>query len=249
MNRIAASRSLGTAVLALGLLTARALGQEQGVPIPGAPAVKAPNWGTLAFSVHTVNSFAFVPFDPAMVYAGDGHNGRYTVSGIGAWEAPVLLPTGVVIYQMEIDGCDTSAAEDLDAVLFICEAGACTTAYAVSTGGTPGCNLFASGVTPTEIDNRHKTYTVQVETPGGSGTVWRAVRFFYKLQVSPAPGVATFADVPTDHPFFRFVEALYAAGITGGCNTNPLVYCPNAPVTRGQMAVFLSIALGLHFPN
>jgi hypothetical protein len=26
-------------------------------------------------------------------------------------------------------------------------------------------------------------------------------------------------------------------------------YCPDQPVTRGQMAVFLAKALGLHFPN
>ena len=70
----------------------------------------------------------------------------------------------------------------------------------------------------------------------------------YRLQVSPAPATATFPnDVPTSHPFFRFVEALAAAGITGGCGTGS--YCPDAPVTRGQMAVFIANALGLHFAN
>jgi hypothetical protein len=65
--------------------------------------------------------------------------------------------------------------------------------------------------------------------------------------VSPAPQTATFGDVPVDHQFFRFVEALAAAGITGGCGNGN--FCPNNPVTRGQMAAFLSIALGLHFPD
>jgi hypothetical protein len=69
----------------------------------------------------------------------------------------------------------------------------------------------------------------------------------YKLQVSPAPASATFGDVPTDHPFFRFVEALAASGITAGCGGGN--FCPNDPITRGQMAVFLAAALGLHFPN
>jgi hypothetical protein len=32
---------------------------------------------------------------------------------------------------------------------------------------------------------------------------------------------------------------LYNAGLTTGCNTNPLVYCPEQEVTRAQMAVFL----------
>jgi hypothetical protein len=69
----------------------------------------------------------------------------------------------------------------------------------------------------------------------------------YKLQVSPAPASATFADVPTSHPFFQFVEALAASGITAGCGGGN--FCPDAPITRGQMAVFLAAALGLHFPN
>ena len=52
---------------------------------------------------------------------------------------------------------------------------------------------------------------------------------------------------PTTSPQFKFVEALFAAGITAGCGGGN--YCPDNPVTRGQMAVFLASALGLHFPN
>jgi hypothetical protein len=63
--------------------------------------------------------------------------------------------------------------------------------------------------------------------------------------VSPAPGTATFNDVPTTHPFFQFIEALHASGITGGCQASPPLYCPDNPVTRGQIAVFLAKALGL----
>ena len=67
-------------------------------------------------------------------------------------------------------------------------------------------------------------------------------------QVSPAPAIATFNDVPTSHAFFQFVEALAKSGITGGCNQSPPLYCPDAPITRGQMAVFLAKALGLQWP-
>ena len=73
----------------------------------------------------------------------------------------------------------------------------------------------------------------------------RGVRLYYKLQVSPAPAQATFNDVPTGHPFFQFVEALVASGITAGCGNGN--YCPDNPVTRGQMAVFIAKALGLHW--
>jgi S-layer homology domain len=70
-------------------------------------------------------------------------------------------------------------------------------------------------------------------------------RLVESLAVSPAPPVATFNDVPTSHPFFQFIEALHAAGITGGCQASPPLYCPDNSVTRGQMAVFLAKALGL----
>ena len=65
--------------------------------------------------------------------------------------------------------------------------------------------------------------------------------------MSAAPAVATFSDVPPSDPFFQFIEALAAAGITGGCGDGK--FCADAPLTRGQMAVFLSKALGLHFPD
>jgi hypothetical protein len=46
-------------------------------------------------------------------------------------------------------------------------------------------------------------------------------------------------------PSSSYVEALAAAGITAG--TGPGTYGVDQPLTRGQMAVFLSLALGLHF--
>ncbi|MEX1244205.1 MAG: S-layer homology domain-containing protein [Thermoanaerobaculia bacterium] len=61
-----------------------------------------------------------------------------------------------------------------------------------------------------------------------------------------APATATFDDVPTSHPLFQYVEALVKAGVTGGCGAGN--FCPTAPLTRGQMAVFLSRALGLQWP-
>jgi len=48
-----------------------------------------------------------------------------------------------------------------------------------------------------------------------------------------------FADVGTNYWARTYIERLYAAGITGGCGTSPLSYCPTAPVTRAQMAIFL----------
>jgi len=75
------------------------------------------------------------------------------------------------------------------------------------------------------------------------------VEVWWRRTVSPAPATATFTDVPTTHQFFQFIEALHAAGITGGCSASPPKYCPDNPVTRGEMAVFLATALGLNWPD
>ncbi|MBI5293981.1 MAG: S-layer homology domain-containing protein [Chloroflexi bacterium] len=48
-----------------------------------------------------------------------------------------------------------------------------------------------------------------------------------------------FQDVPATHWAWQYIERLYNHGVTGGCHTDPLRYCPSASVTRAQMAVFL----------
>jgi S-layer homology domain len=68
----------------------------------------------------------------------------------------------------------------------------------------------------------------------------------YVLQVSPAPGSPTFNDVPVSDPAFQYIEALVASGVTAGCGGGN--YCPDSPLTRRQMAVFLAKALGLQWP-
>ena len=46
-----------------------------------------------------------------------------------------------------------------------------------------------------------------------------------------------FADVPSVDPFCRWIEELARRGVTSGCGGGN--YCPNDPVSREQMAVFL----------
>jgi|KBSMisStaDraftv2_1062788.scaffolds.fasta_scaffold08402_3 uncharacterized repeat protein (TIGR01451 family) len=62
--------------------------------------------------------------------------------------------------------------------------------------------------------------------------------------VPPDPA-GIFGDVPLDYFAVAFVEDLYNRGITGGCQAAPLLYCPEQPNTRGQMAVFLTLTFGL----
>ena len=60
---------------------------------------------------------------------------------------------------------------------------------------------------------------------------------------SPSPG-GTFIDDDGDvHE--GSIEAIFAAGLTFGCDTRHIRFCPDDPVTRAEMAAFLARALGL----
>ena len=59
----------------------------------------------------------------------------------------------------------------------------------------------------------------------------------------PAATGTMFTDVPQSHPFAAWIEQLAREGITAGCG--PTTYCPDATVTRAQMAVFLVRAFNL----
>jgi YD repeat-containing protein len=52
-------------------------------------------------------------------------------------------------------------------------------------------------------------------------------------------GELVFIDVPTPHWAYNYIIAIYNAQITRGCSQNPLKYCPEDNVTRGQMAAFI----------
>lgn len=54
----------------------------------------------------------------------------------------------------------------------------------------------------------------------------------------PPSCIGTFADVACPGPFTDWIEDLYLRGIVAGCGPGP-TYCPENPVLRQQMAVFL----------
>jgi S-layer homology domain len=98
-------------------------------------------------------------------------------------------------------------------------------------------------------DHVDKELVLNVEqAPSADYQYFGWVEVWWHRTVSPPPASPSFNDVPVGHPFFQFIEALKASGITGGCGDGT-TYCPDSPVTRGQMAVFLAKALGLHWPN
>jgi hypothetical protein len=240
-------RNAALAVIAALLAAGFAMAQAQ-----------APNYGTTAETYVQIPGVAFISQSSANVTAvsNNGLSGQMLrlVGGSGAnyFSAPLQIPSGALLKSLELDACDnTPAGGFVELALIASDALGNFSAGSVSlvTNNT-GCQTPSEDLTglALTIDNHTKHYwLVATMTNAGPGPVvgLAGAVVGYKLQVSPAPATATFMDVPTSAPIFQFVEALVASGVTAGCGGGN--YCPNNPVTRGQMAVFLAKALGLQF--
>ncbi|MCZ2147472.1 MAG: S8 family serine peptidase [Bryobacterales bacterium] len=89
-------------------------------------------------------------------------------------------------------------------------------------------NAITSGCTTT-------TYCPDATTTRGQMAVF-IVRALMGDSFDYQPG-PYFTDVPASHPFFKYIQKMRQLGVTSGCTAS--TYCPDAPVTRGQMAVFI----------
>ena len=152
---------------------------------------------------------------------------------------------------MELDYCDNSSSgKHVSLELLQCDNQGqnCAAVTSGLVSSSNGCGFVAQSGLSVHVNNYNNMYTMTATFDAVDGTNYLVGAIVsYQLEVSPAPGAATFNDVPTGHPFFQYIEALSASGITGGCGAGN--YCPDAPLTRGQMAVFLAKALGLYWVN
>jgi len=71
------------------------------------------------------------------------------------------------------------------------------------------------------------------------------LRVYHGLAYTPPPATGIFNDVPVSNLFAAWIEELARLQVTVGCG--PGIYCPDAEVTRGQMAVFM--AKSFHRPE
>jgi hypothetical protein len=224
-------------------------------------------YGTTAVSYIEIPAEAFLPLDSSTAYSPLFGASRYSTNCTGlCFGAPLRLPSGAMIVSLELDYFDGDADDFVIGTLMQCDstaascsnhpaAGAgpadCLTAGQICSGGpnNPGHGTQSADLTPDGItvDNTLGSYRLWAGTSGtDAGTALAGMIVGYVLQVSPAPVMPTFNDVPTSHPFYQYIEALAASGITGGCGGGN--YCTDNPLTRGQMAVFLAKALGLQWP-
>jgi hypothetical protein len=177
----------------------------------------------------------------------------YLVSGDIFYDGLLEMPEGASLNAIDIWGFDDVPQNLQFTVIRTCQAGAGNPSSTIlrtdDSGLASGAFVTGGPLGPsTPVDNQDCFYFVRTRFNAASSLLrLNKVRAIWTRQISPAPAVATFPnDTPTTHPYFRFIEALAASGITAGCA--PQSFCPNAAITRGEMAVFLAAALGLHWP-
>jgi len=70
-----------------------------------------------------------------------------------------------------------------------------------------------------------------------------AVLLFTARGTMPPAGLGDrFNDVPLGYWAGPWIEELAREGVVSGCSANPPLYCPESPLTRAEMAVFLTLA-------
>jgi len=224
-----------------------------GMPRQAEPIRDLPSYGVTGVDVVNVQSYAFTSSYSTDLILDDGNGYRYYAPNpmSRAMAAPVQLPSGVHILVLGISGCIASPG-DLVVELFdnLSEGQGSGGGTIIETFNTPdtGCVFEGANADYVYTQNGGHTLYAIVYWAGNhfdGSTKFNNVYITYKREVSPAPATPTFGDVPISDPGFQFIEALAASGISGGCGNGN--FCPNANVTRRQMAIFFAKALGLYW--
>lgn len=222
-------------------------------------------FGTSAISRLTLTGPDFTPIAGETSAAERDNRGQIgcPLQGPAAiYSAKVALPPGARITSMRVYGKDGSTGDGLSIRLYpmlyadFPDAGL---AYGpdlavVATGAVESPGLFESvspvpNIPEATFDPRN-VYLLELAIDGCSDPFdlhFLRADVNYRRQVSPAPAVATFNDVPLNAPNRKEIEAFTAAGLSAGCGGGN--FCPDAPVTRRQVATFIAKALGLHWED
>lgn len=219
-------------------------------------AVLPKDYGVGNINILQIPAAAFVPFNTTWTHDDFGYFFPTTDNPIAHAWAPITLPSGSSILFIDLYYNDTDASNDAQAkILALTGSGAGATKTTVgniaSSTGSAGrdyasSNLFSYTVNNNVQFNGGSQLLAQVILPSHL-VGFKAVDIWWVRQISPAPATATFGDVPTNHPFFRVIEALAASGITSGCGGGN--FCPDGAVTRAEIAKFIVRALGLYWPD
>jgi hypothetical protein len=182
----------------------------------------------------------------------------HQAAGSGEYQAPLELPEGAEVEQVCLDYFTPTAVPVASVYL---------QRVTLAAGGQQPWVSAVSGSIVNSLDSGYGeactdpfSYTIrsridvngtlepanyQIRVGLYDINAFGAVRIRWKRPVSPPPPTPSFDDVPASDGAFAHIEALAASGITAGCGGGN--FCPNATLTRRQMAVFLAKALGLHW--
>ena len=157
------------------------------------------------------------------------------------------IPSGAIIDYVGLE-CASSGAGELTVTPFYMDRTSGTTSGIVAVPNTPhgfDTDYNADPIGFQLVQNVHNAIAIVVDQVPNSEPLFGWVEIHWRRTVSPAPATPSFTDVPTDDGAYQYIEALKASGITVGCDVGK--FCPDATLTRRQMAVFLAKALGLHW--
>ncbi len=226
-------------------------------PVNSVVVTKGPapeTFGTASNTWSVATPWDAEPYDSTFTYNVADINGGWGITRTNETDSPWVqiplhLPAGAVLTKFETNYCVTNGTNAINGWLVVnAKNGALEPTQFLASSGAPGCVVETATLgSPITIDNDANQYFIQIDmgTLTDGSVIFGALRAGYHLQVSPAPGVASFSDVPTSYWAFQYIEALKASGITQG--VTPTTYEPESNVTRAQMAVFLAKALGLHW--
>jgi hypothetical protein len=231
-------------------LLAASLSAQEAAPARVATTRQAPNtFGVDAYSVTTVSATAFLPKYSTDEYGTSGSLGSDgALNTLEDFYSSLDLPAGVLVDYI---GLNSFTDTDFALGVALYERYADGSIHTVGTfsstthGWATDYNASPFGWPHTNGSGRALILNVEL-APSPNLEYFGFVEVWWRRMVSPAPGSPTFADVLPSDPGFQYIEALAASGITGGCGGGN--YCPNANLTRRQMAIFLAKALGLHWP-
>lgn len=247
-----------------GLTPAPSVANSESADQGNAP-IGAPNaYGVQNYSAYVVSPAAFHPYKDALGYVlySSGYVGAQSGDSFRWFIAPVELPTGALLRNTVVHVMDSTSTGHIHVLFGMDECSGtagCSPTYLVDVyttdAETPGYKIFndsgSSGFTWRNFDQDANTINYgSARVYFSTGTSYLAlgpIMIWYQRQISPAPATATFPDVPKDYWAFQYVEALAASGITQGMPDGN--FHPRDPVTRAQMATFLSRALGLDYPD
>jgi uncharacterized protein (DUF1800 family) len=97
--------------------------------------------------------------------------------------------------------------------------------------------LYAEGITGGCLGGSPPLYCPTASVTRGQMAAF-LLKIYHGTSYTPPAATGVFSDVPVSMPLAPWIEEMARLSITSGCG--PGLYCPNNPVTRGQMAVFLA---------